>query len=79
MNITNTPEDERQAKGGKTWKERDKKKKREREQAPGKFMEEWHCLLSYFKEGDTAGADSTALRRGEEGLAFLFSCPTVQR
>lgn len=25
MNITNTPEDERQAKGGKTWMESDKK------------------------------------------------------
>lgn len=41
-------------------------------------MEEWYCLLSYFKKGDTAEADSAALRTCEEGLAFFFSCPILQ-
>lgn len=63
VNITNTSEDERQAKGGKTWKESDKK--RGQEQTLGQFTEEWHCLLSYFKRWDTAGTDSTALKTGK--------------
>jgi len=78
VNITNTPEDERQAKGGKTWKESDKRK-RGREQVLGKFTEKWHCLLSRFKKGDTAGVDSAALKTGKEGLALLFPHPTLQR
>lgn len=36
------------------------KQKRGREPALGKFMEEWHCLFSYFRKGNTAEADSTA-------------------
>lgn len=49
VNITNTSEDERQAKGGKTWKESDKK--RGQEQTLGKFMEEWHCFFLISKGG----------------------------
>lgn len=53
-------------------------KNRGREPALGKFTEEWHCLFSYFKKGDTAEADSTALRRCQEGLPFFLSCPVLQ-
>lgn len=76
MNITNTPEDDRQAKGGKTWKESDKKNGG-REQALGKFRG-MALPSSLFQEGGCCWGRFSCTETGTEGLAFLFSCPVLQ-